>query len=254
MVVYEIEFKIQRNSPQCIVSQHFPDLKITSWCNRDRDVIEISSESEGPEVSQDIKDCIKDLKSQISFKILRRSESDHSVQLVTTCTCLRNTVTTSSLIEKYNCLKMDPILVRRGWAWYRVLAFQQKDIKNLFDHLEEAGLLRIISRRALSTTPVKDTFVISSDSLLGKLTKKQSFAMLAALYQGYYDIPKKVSTEEIAKSLGLPRTTFEEHLRKAESKALKSIMPFLQLSSSPDRGRSNKSQNLEDQVMPKLVA
>jgi predicted DNA binding protein len=252
MAVHEIAFKIQRNSPQCLMSQRFPDLRFTSWCNRERDVIEISSESEGPEVAQDIKDSVQDLKSRIPFKILRRSVSPQSTQLVTTCTCLANDASTSSLIEKYNCLKMDPILVRRGWAWYRVLAFQQKDIKNLFDHLEKLGTLRIIFRRALDSAPVKDTFIISPDSLLGKLTKKQAFAMLTALYQGYYDIPKKVSTEEIAKTLGLPRTTFEEHLRKAESKALRGMMPFLQLSDTATKTPSNNKRTLDEEIILKL--
>jgi predicted DNA binding protein len=125
---------------------------------------------------------------------------------------------------------MDPIEVKGVWAWYRILAFQQKDIKNLLEYLEKVGKLRIVSSRALNGTPARDTFVISSSNLLGDLTKKQALATLAALYQGYYDIPKRVPTAEIAKSLGLPRTIFEEHLRKAESKAMKAITSFLQLS------------------------
>jgi predicted DNA binding protein len=71
--------------------------------------------------------------------------------------------------------------------------------------------------------------MISPNSLLGELTKKQSFALITALARGYYEIPKKVSTDKIAASLKLPRTTYEEHLRKAESKVMKAVAPLLEL-------------------------
>ncbi len=36
-------------------------------------------------------------------------------------------------------------------------------------------------------------------------------------------------TTEIANRMGVPRTTHEEHLRKAESKILTTIAPYLEL-------------------------
>ncbi len=74
---------------------------------------------------------------------------------------------------------------------------------------------------------------------MGQLTKKQSYALITALSRGYYEIPKKVSTDEITKSLDLPRTTFEEHLRKAESKVMKALAPLLELASFNDFSRAN---------------
>jgi hypothetical protein len=43
-------------------------------------------------------------------------------------------------------------------------------------------------------------------------------------------VPKATRTGEVAAKMGLPRTTFEEHLRKAESKVLRSVAPYLQFS------------------------
>lgn len=40
-----------------------------------------------------------------------------------------------------------------------------------------------------------------------------------------------MTTDEIARKLGLPRTTYEEHLRKAECKALNALAPFIRLRS-----------------------
>jgi predicted DNA binding protein len=46
---------------------------------------------------------------------------------------------------------------------------------------------------------------------------------------GYYQVPKKVTTEEMASKLRLPRTTYEEHLRKAEGKVLRSMAPYISM-------------------------
>lgn len=254
LTVYEIAFKIQRDSPQCLLSARLPELTFASWCNKERDVMEITCENDGPEAARELSESILLVKKELSLKIRRKAISSRSAQLVSqACACGGVSNSTASLIEKHNCLKMDPVFLKRGWAWYRILAFQQSDVKNLFDQLEKLGTLKIVYRRALSDSPVKDTFVISSSTLLGELTKKQSFALLTALYRGYYEIPKRVSTDEIAKSLGLPRTTFEEHLRKAESKAMKALMPLLQFSGSrvPADG-SNVKSKVDEPIMLKV--
>jgi len=61
------------------------------------------------------------------------------------------------------------------------------------------------------------------------LTDKQVNSLLAAIEYGYYQIPKKVTTEEIASKHNVPRTTFEEHLRKAESKTLLAMAPYIRM-------------------------
>jgi len=47
-----------------------------------------------------------------------------------------------------------------------------------------------------------------------------------------WKIPKKMTAEEIAQKHHVPRTTFEEHLRKAESKILRAIAPYVRMYSS----------------------
>jgi predicted DNA binding protein len=59
------------------------------------------------------------------------------------------------------------------------------------------------------------------------LTEKQVDALMAALDNGYYEVPKKKTAEEIARKYGVPRTTYEEHVRKAESKIFRAIAPYI---------------------------
>jgi hypothetical protein len=71
--------------------------------------------------------------------------------------------------------------------------------------------------------------VVSTNRLFAGLTAKQAEALRVAFERGYYRVPKRISTEEIAQQVRVPRTTDEEHLRKAESKVLSAIAPYLPL-------------------------
>jgi hypothetical protein len=64
----------------------------------------------------------------------------------------------------------------------------------------------------------------SPDSPLNKLTEKQKKVLMAAYKLGYYDIPRRINSEELAKKLNIGSSTFGEHLRKAERSLLIHIL------------------------------
>jgi HTH DNA binding domain len=63
-----------------------------------------------------------------------------------------------------------------------------------------------------------------SESELSRLTPKQRQALLAAYSLGYYDVPRRTSSELLAKRLKLGTSTFAEHLRKAERNLLSRVL------------------------------
>lgn len=252
MTVYEIACKLQHECPYNDLTKRLPNITFAHWCNHERDVIEISCEDKDLSTFEELQKDLRSLERALSVKIVRKSFGVRSAQLVTeSCRCdgIRRSV--SPVIERHNCLKVEPIMYKHGWEWYRILAFRQKDVKELFDELEKFTKLQMVSRRTLEETAVKESFVLSPRSLLGELTKKQSQALITAISRGYYEIPKKVSTEDIAKSLDLPRTTYEEHLRKAESKVMKAVQPLLELTNFNDSTRRRSGERLEE-LIPQL--
>ena len=54
-------------------------------------------------------------------------------------------------------------------------------------------------------------------------------AMLSAVESGYYEIPKRTTADELAAKLGQPRSTLEEHIRKAESKVVLAMAPYMMM-------------------------
>jgi hypothetical protein len=59
---------------------------------------------------------------------------------------------------------------------------------------------------------------------------------LSALDYGYYQVPKRLTAEEIARKQRVPRTTYEEHVRKAESKILRAMAPYMRIYASSGSG------------------
>jgi hypothetical protein len=62
------------------------------------------------------------------------------------------------------------------------------------------------------------------ESYLAKLTLKQRQAIITAYGLGYYDVPRRVSSEEVARHLDVDKSTFVEHLRKAERNLVAGVM------------------------------
>ncbi len=62
------------------------------------------------------------------------------------------------------------------------------------------------------------------EDILSCLTERQRDVLLKANQKGYYQHPRLTNTEELSKDLGLSKSTVTEHLRKAESRLMKSIL------------------------------
>ncbi len=60
-------------------------------------------------------------------------------------------------------------------------------------------------------------------SINPKLSPQQQRAMMVAIENGYYEYPRKITLEELAKIMKISFSTYQMHLRKAEQK----MIPFI---------------------------
>ena len=229
MTHYEVSFKLQHDRcPYNEFSKAHPSVIISHWCNWSKDVLEITHR----EIQNDLelKKDLQKLTKTLGAKIIRRSYARASVQVVFMhCACDQIPPPTLPVIEKRNCLELQPAVYSDGWEWYRVIAFSERDLKNLFKDLDKHCKIEMISRRSISDESVRDTFLLSTASLFGTLTQKQTRALMTALDNGYYRLPRTLTAGEIAELMGVPRTSFVDHLRKAENKVLQAVGPYLRL-------------------------
>ena len=90
-----------------------------------------------------------------------------------------------------------------------------KYIRKILRVLEPLGLIRNISF-------LKPTF--SDYNLLSCLTDRQKEVIIAAHKNGYYEVPREITAEELSKKLGISKATTVEHLRKAENRIISQIV------------------------------
>ena len=64
----------------------------------------------------------------------------------------------------------------------------------------------------------------SLDSPVNCLTEKQQEAIALAFRLGYFDTPRKISVDELAKKLGFASSTLAVHLRRAERRLLAEML------------------------------
>lgn len=94
---------------------------------------------------------------------------------------------------------------------FDIVVFRRKDLQNIVSELRE-----IASVELAQLTPYQ-----SSESLL---SERQAEVVGLALAAGYYEWPRQTDAESLAAELDIAHSTFLEHLRKAESRLLRSAL------------------------------
>ena len=108
-----------------------------------------------------------------------------------------------------------PLGIADGKVRFSFLGGEQQ-VKDFMEKISAIGIhYRVILLADANFSPI---------SPLSQLTAKQREVLLAAYKYGYYDIPRKITSEELAKKIGLVNSTVVEHLRKAEQRLIRQII------------------------------
>ena len=91
-----------------------------------------------------------------------------------------------------------------------------RQIERLLRGLQNAG----IAYKVISLTDAR----FSAKTLLSSLTGKQRRVLSEAFLKGYYDIPRKTRSDELATKLGISNATFVAHRRKAERRLIVGVL------------------------------
>jgi predicted DNA binding protein len=232
--MFELFFRIQHKCPNNDLSVRFPGARISVWCNSGADILEIEADGfesfEG--LQRELDGQCSRLEGRIKGRIISKTYCQDKFQLVArTCMCRRGEETTSvgPIIERHNFMEVPPTILMSGWEHYRLVGFDDADMKGLLKDLDKIGTTEVLHKKSLHEGVTDDTFLLSLSSLFGQLTEKQMKSLLTAVENGYYEVPKRVTADDLAKRAGQPRSTFEEHVRKAESKVVLAMAPYMMM-------------------------
>jgi predicted DNA binding protein len=108
-----------------------------------------------------------------------------------------------------------PLGIANGKVRFSFLG-SEKQIKDFMEKIDAKAIrYRVILLADANFSPI---------SPLSRLTAKQQEVLLTAYEYGYYSIPRKITSEDLAKKLGLVDSTVAEHLRKAEQRLIREIV------------------------------
>lgn len=123
--------------------------------------------------------------------------------------------TTNYYTPKIFLLK--PIVHKDGKEDWYFGAWEKEIITEMLSVFKKHFNVEVLSIKRKEFT---DIFI---PQIMPKMTDKQKESLRLAIKKGYYNFPKKTDLEKLSKLMGISRVTFQEHLRKAESKILPGI-------------------------------
>jgi len=223
--MYEIELRFQHSCPYSNLSRKFPAVRLSLWDNLHKEFLDVRSNNrrEWPKLNREIVALARDKGS----RILRKDTDGQSYQLVImTCACERKGTTLDWVMES-DCLFIPPIMIHGGHETYHAVGFDRGAATRLLARFREKGSADITSLKEVDLRTLDQASFIPLMDPLSAMTPMQASALATSMAMGYYQMPRRTSTGKIAASLKVPRTTFQEHRKKAESKLMAALTPYV---------------------------
>lgn len=210
----DVTFSFAHDCYYCNLSKQFPDARIIVACNNERDIVEFVSDSPAS-----VEGAIGRLR-ETGTEIERSEKGNRVVTITDKCLCAFCQDIETPIPGDLNVLQLSPRVYTNGWEQRRMLGFDNGHVMSIMKSLQHNFPTKILSKKPVRGGLTAELFYPSSNQLFGAMTQRQMDAILLARENGYYRTPRDVTTERLAKAFGTTRTTYEEHLRKAENKLI----------------------------------
>jgi predicted DNA binding protein len=110
-----------------------------------------------------------------------------------------------------------PVIMKGGLEYWEIGCWERKKLMDFYDKIEKFSEIKLLKLK-------KEFPSFFLQQAVPRLTEKQRQAFDFAKEQGYYEYPKRISIQDLAKLKKIPRTTFQSHLKKAENKILTVVL------------------------------
>ncbi len=225
--MFDVSLRLDHSLPFSNLSKEYPSVNIQRWCNLEVDILEV--ESSGEEETSKLEVTLKQMLKKLGARLIRVNRySSKNLEAVIGCRCAVDN-SSVAIIEWAGCIPVMPVSYRGGIEYCRMLAFTKGSLDGAISRLSRMSKIEIRSKSVIPRESAKGAITVPVDEFLGSLTRKQLAAFIAAMQMGYYNMPKRVTVDEIAEKQGMKRSTYEEHLRKAELKILEAVRPYARL-------------------------
>ena len=221
----EISLRFQHQCPYSDLSRKFPEAKISLWDNLQREFLDVRSDKpkDWPRMNRELEALARNKGS----RILRKISDGRGYQFqIMTCACERRG-STLDMVMQSDCLFVPPIRFEGGLETYHVVGFDKGAAGRLLAKFRPKGEAEIAGQKEIEIESLAQSTFMPLMDPLSAMTSMQLNALATSMALGYYRLPRRTSTGKIAASLRVPRTTFQEHRKKAESKLMAALAPYV---------------------------
>jgi predicted DNA binding protein len=224
-----LQFRFQHGCAVNRISKEFPEVTMTEWCNQRMHYLELGTDNAG--VIRSITTRLREARDSTSDRIRTDRAASNAPSIVMRCRGLHTSLI-PRILDRNSVILLYPIVYREGWEHYRAQVLDHQRLPHLIAALSSKGRIEVTQKRPTRGVGFPRSLVLPSEEILADLTDRQRHALLRSIEAGYFDIPRRAALDEIARGTGVPRTTFGEHLQKAEGKLLRALAPYLALNVS----------------------
>jgi predicted DNA binding protein len=149
------------------------------------------------------------------------------VLMTRNCGCPVSTTSIEATAERHGIWPVQPSTYTGGWEHWRVFSRDQEAMRSFVAEVERNGEIELLSHRARSSLDVVDQFSAVGAQIFAGLTDRQLEVLATALEEGLLDVPARGSMDRAARRIGVSRSTYGEHLRKAVRQLVGNAAPFI---------------------------
>lgn len=213
MVVIDARVRVHHPCPYCDISVEFPRTLLLLWCDNRRDVFVLSAPDR-----RELEQVCRALRRSFHARPLLMDGNDAIVGIPDFEWVDPPSVT--GLARRTGVWVLHPVLYFDGTETYRLVASSKSELNSFISRVRRLGDVEVLSVSSrLDLREVRDVPTASVHFFEG-LTDRQARSLVAAYEGGLLDVPARSRWEDIARRVGLSRSTFGEHLRKGQLRLL----------------------------------
>ncbi len=110
-----------------------------------------------------------------------------------------------------------PIIHKEGMEIFSISSWDRKVLSKIIKNIQENKNTTHFRILRFQRTKMKEIFI---PQILDKLTRRQREIVSFAKQKGYFDYPKKITLQDMAKQLNVNKSTLHEIIRRAESRIM----------------------------------
>jgi len=204
------------------LSVAFPDVELALWTSTQSDVFHVAAPSPA-----DLQRVLRAMLETIGAR--RITQEGTSALVVTHQARWTYPPSVTKIADRRGLWVVPPTIYFGGWETYRVVSPTIAALRRFVADVKKTGQVEVLSHRARDQLDRIHSLTTIPVHLFEGLTDRQVHVLVSALEGGLFELPAREKMDRVAARAGVSRSTFGEHLRKAEMQILRNSYPFLKL-------------------------